>query len=103
MADDLRALEEQERDELSKVARSERATRLLENEYFVEAVKAVNDQLCSEFMHSAIDDEKTRTNARIGVDMLDRILKAVRHHVETGKIAKKNLTDIREKKSFLRR
>ena len=103
MADEIKALEEAERDELSKVSQAERANRVLESEVFVDAVKAVNDQLIAEFLHSPIDDESTRTNARIGVDMLDRILKAIRQHVDTGKIAETRLADIRKRKSFLRR
>ena len=54
-------------------------------------------------MTSAIDDDDTRRNARIGVDMLDRLLKAIRVHMETGKIAEASLAEIRQRKTFLSR
>lgn len=92
--------EDKAREELD---RANRARIILEDELFSDAVEAIKDQLWKDFAQSRIPDDDTRRNARIGVDMLDRILQSLRKHIETGKMAKKTLADIEAKKNWLKR
>ena len=91
--------EEKARQELY---RANRAKSIIEDELFLEAVEAVKDQLWRDFAQSKLDDDNLRRNARIGVDMLDRILSSLRKHIETGKMADKALADIEKRKLFKR-
>lgn len=91
--------EDKAREELN---RANRASRILEDDLFVDAVEAVKDHLWGEFAQSKLSDDDTRRNARIGVDMLDRILQSLRKHIETGKMAKVELAEIEKKGLFKR-
>ena len=89
--------EDKAREELD---RANRARVILEDDLFLAAIDAIKDQLWSDFAKSRIDDDNLRRNARIGVDMLDRILSALRHHITTGKFAVKTLAEIEEKRKW---
>ena len=68
-----------------------------------DAVEAVKDQLYKDFAASPLDDDKMRLSARIGIDILDKILSALRKHMDTGKFAAQSLADIERKRSLLGR
>lgn len=88
-------------DEAKAVAERDRAhaaARLLEDPLMVEAVQACNDKLWREFAESPISDDETRRNARIGLDMLNRIVANLRKHIESGKLADKYLADLEKER-----
>lgn len=86
--------EDKAREELN---RASRAKVIYEDPIFAEAVEALKARLWDEFATSEINDDDTRRNARIGLDMLDRILKSFKHHMETGKFAALELASLEKK------
>lgn len=80
------------------IHRAHQVSQTLDSAVFKEAVEAVKQRLYEEFSRSELDDDRGRLYARIGMDVLDRILKHLRHHVQTGKLAKTALAEIEEKK-----
>jgi hypothetical protein len=96
-------LADQESRAYKELHRAHRAEQIYGDELFEEAVAAVKDQLWEDFARTELSDDDTRRNARIGLAMLDGILKSLRRHIETGKMAKKSLADVEAKRSWLQR
>lgn len=106
MADD-RSEEERLADTETKarqeLSRAHRAERIYGDDLFKAAIEAVRDKLWEDFARSALSDDETRRNARIGLAMLDGILKALKYHIDTGKLAKESLTEVESKRTWRRR
>ena len=96
-------LADDEKKARGQINRAHQANRLLESELFQGAVEAVKDQIWREFIASDLDDDQKRRNCRVGLEILDRILSQMRHHVQTGKLATGHLTDIEKRRDFLQR
>ena len=96
-------LADAERKAHQELDRANRARQIMEDPLFRDAVEAVKDQLYKDFAASPLEDDKQRLSARIGIDMLDRVLTSLRKHVETGKMAALSLADIDRKKTMMQR
>lgn len=104
---DDRSPEERLADEESRafkeLDRSNKCKAILEDEFFVAAVEAIKQQLYEEFARSPLEDDTQRLRARLGIDMLDKILSQLRHHIQTGKMAQVALTEIEQKRRWFNR
>ena len=78
--------------------RAHRAKRIYEDELFVDAVEGIKERLWKDFSQSKLDDDTLRLQARIGIDMLDKICGAFRKHMENGKLAQRDLSLVEERK-----
>lgn len=78
--------------------RARQARAIVENPLFKEAVDACNDHIWGQFAKSEFSDDQTRRNARIALDLLDRLLKNLKRHIETGKMADQNLVNIEDER-----
>lgn len=83
--------------------RARHAQNLLENPLLNEGIQAIKDQLWAEFSQSPLDDDRCRLQARMGVDMLDRILKYLKKKVKDGDVADLALTEIKRKRGLFKR
>ena len=85
---------DEERRAFQELDRAQQADNLINNPLLKDAVEAVKDQLWQEFQQKDFNDDRGRLAAQIGLSMLDRILKNIREHIRTGKMAKVKLTDL---------
>ncbi len=99
--DELESLAADEQQRIAERDRAHRAARMLEDDLFVGAVEAVKDDLWQSFAGSELDDDVRRKNARIGLDLLDKIIAGLRSHMETGKMAESQLAEIEKKRKRL--
>lgn len=91
-------LDDQEVTATREAERARQAARIVDNPLFKEAVAACNDKIHDEFARSKLSDDETRRNARIAIDLLDRLLKNLKHHIETGKMANQTLVNIEDER-----
>lgn len=84
---------DQEKKTFAELHRAQEADTLLNNPLLKEAVEAVKDQLWTEFQAKDLNDDRGRLVTQVGLEMLNRVLKQLRYHVETGKLAKAGLSD----------
>ena len=87
---------------IAETERAGRAKRLLDDDLLKEAIEAVKDRIWRDFASSppGIAGDEARRDARLGLDVLDKILGQLRHHVQTGKLAQEQLgmfAKVREK------
>lgn len=82
-----------------KIARAQergaKAKTLLEDEIFQEAVRAVSDEYFNAWTNTAPNDTAGRENLWRALKSLDKIVKHLRTVVQNGKIASKDLADIK--------
>ena len=95
-------LDAEEQRRIAETDRAARAKRLLDDELFKAAIDAVKDRIWRDFATSApgIEGDEARRLDRTGLDVLDRILGQLRHHVQTGRLAAEQLgmlAKVREK------
>jgi hypothetical protein len=96
-------LADQESRARKEVQLEQKASNILDSPLLKDAIEAVKDQLYKEFAASALEDDNLRLRARIGIEMLDRVLKHLRHHIDTGKMARVALAEVEEKKRQARK
>ena len=96
-------LADQEKHAHDELHRAHRASQILEDDLFKEAIAAIRGGFQKDFEDSDLNDDDTRRNARIGIEILTRILRALKHHVDTGKMAQVSLSEIEQRRSFLQR
>lgn len=96
-------LADEEKRAREEINRAQQADRLLEGQLFKEAVEAIKDQFWKEFVGSdpTGEGDDLRRNARVGMEILDRILTSLRHHVKTGKLASTQMALIEQRKKSL--
>ena len=75
----------------AELDRANRAKRIYEDELFKGAVEGIKEKLWDEFLQTPFSDDDTRKNIRIAFEMLDRICKSFRKHMDQGKIARRDL------------
>jgi hypothetical protein len=80
-----------ERQLLAERERGHQVKQILDNRHFQDAVEAVKDRLWQEFCLSKLDDEDMRYRVRLQLDLLSSLLRALRHHIETGEMAHTSL------------
>lgn len=88
--------------------RGERAKAILDDPLFKDAVRHVRDGAVREFTGSELWDDRTRTLARLKVDVLSGVVGELSRHMSDGKAAEKKLGQLRSaletaKKRILRR
>lgn len=83
--------------------RGHRAQRILEDEIFVGAVKAVKDNAHSLFQKADPHDLEALQMARITLSCVEAVEKQIVHHMNTGKFAKTALERIQELKDFAKK
>ncbi len=103
MADDRSPAERQadeERDAYRKIDQAQKVSQLLDSKAFKDATEAIMDQLLyRDLPNCAADDDRGRYRVQVGVEMLNLIIKNLRHHIDTGKLAQSSLAHMeREKK-----
>ena len=94
MSDRLDAALQDEAKRRDEVNRGERAKRILDDTLFKEAVEAVRDDIYGAFASSGIADDDARRIARLRLDVLNRVLKDLEHHMQTGELATEQLPAI---------
>jgi limonene-1,2-epoxide hydrolase len=82
--------------------RAHRAARMLEDDLFKDAISEIREWCHQQWENSPIDDVKGRENLRIMVGVVNRFEHIFAKHVETGKLALKQINDLQEKRSRLR-
>jgi len=82
--------------------RAHRAARMLEDDLFTDAISEIRDWCHEQWESSPIDDVKGRENLRIMIGVVNRFEKIFATHVETGKLALKQISDIEERRKRLR-
>lgn len=87
----------------AELDRAHRAARLLDDDLFKAAVEGIKDGLWREFSTSALDDDRRRLHIRLQLGLLDDLLKHIRRHVETGKLASRQLAQTGEKRRLWRK
>lgn len=84
---------DQEKKTFAELRRAQEADTLINNPLFKEAVEVVKDQLWTEFQAKDFNDDRGRLAVQLSLDMLNRVLKHIREHIRTGKLAKAGLSD----------
>lgn len=96
-------LNDQEKRAHDELHRAQRAKQIIEDELFVAAVEATKERIWDDFAKSKLQDDVTRRDARISLHVLDGILKNLRHHMETGKLASATLKEVKQRRDWLAR
>ena len=98
-------LDAEERRRRVELDRAGQAKRLREDTLFKEAVEAVKDRIWKDFANSppGADGDEARRNARTGLDVLNQILGQLLHHVQTGKLAERQLSMLERVREKLKR
>lgn len=91
-------LDKREDRALEEIDRAARAKAIFEDDLFKEAVDAVQQQLYTQFAATDAAHVIELQRANIGMQMLDRVLKLLRSHVDTGKLAEVTLNEVRAQK-----
>lgn len=73
--------------ELAEIKRGERASEVLENPLFKEAVTKVRDGIINSMASSALGDAETHNRLVIAMQLLNQIEKQLKDVVATGKMA----------------
>lgn len=76
--------------------RAHRAKVILEDPLFTAAVEGIRNTFLKAFSESSLEDDRARLHARIGLGTLERLLKDLEYHIETGKFAAKTLEELGE-------
>ena len=96
-------LADEEKRAHDELHRAQRAQSILEDDLFRDAVAKIRDQFERDFYDSDLNDDDTRRTARIGIEILTKILKSLKHHMGTGKFARVELEQVEQRRSFLQR
>ena len=100
MQDD-RSPEEKLADEEKKahqdINRAHEVSQLLESKAFKEAVVAIMHRLAFDELPNCRSDEDRR-EVQAGMVMLNRLVKSLKEHMRTGRLAKESLIDIERRK-----
>jgi hypothetical protein len=99
----LKTLENEEGLARQRQERARRADALLRNEMLNQAFEDVRKKLYHEFCTAKYPDNETRLRAEVGADMLNRVMREVYGHIQSGKVADAALTKIDLERRFLRR
>jgi len=81
-----------------EINRGRDAAQLLENPLLVDAFASIRKDLQGNWMAAPVRDAEGRERIWLMTKMLERLEGAIRMHVETGKMAARQLTDLEEKK-----
>jgi hypothetical protein len=82
---------------LEEVKRGERAEEVLNNPLFIEAVAKVRDGIIVSMASSPLGDEQTHNRLVIAMQLLNQIEKQLTGVMQTGKMAKLQVTNPIEK------
>jgi predicted nucleotide-binding protein (sugar kinase/HSP70/actin superfamily) len=76
----------------NEVQRAEEAARLLENPLFKSAMQDVEDRLIHTMKAVNLNDKETHSRLVTALWVADQVRNAIRRHIETGKLARKELS-----------
>lgn len=102
-SDEIDRLRQEAADRQKEVSRGEQAKRIYEDALFKEAVEAVRDRIWDQFSRCPVADDRGLLVARIKLECMDEVLRELRHHMDTGKMASQHLPLIRRTLDALRR
>lgn len=80
---------------LDEIKRGEQAERILDNEIYKEAFTAVKDNIIDAMQRSPLSDEVTHNRLVIALQTLNQIQKALTDIMQTGKMAKIQVNDLK--------
>ena len=83
-------------EQLSEIKRGERASEVLENPLFKEAITKVREGIINSMSISALGDAETHNRLVIAMQLLNQIEKGLKDVVQTGKMAAIQTTDKRK-------
>ena len=83
--------------------RGHRAQAILEEPLFIEAVQAVRDEAHKAFKAAKPEDTQALQTARLGLEVTERLLTKLTHHMRTGQLASERLGWIEAMKERARR
>lgn len=75
-----------------EVQRADEAERLLTNPLFLSAMQDVEERLVQTMKHTALNDKETQARLVTALWVTDQVRNAIRRHIETGKLARKELS-----------
>lgn len=76
----------------NEVQRGEEAERLLTNPLFLSAMQDVEDRLIKTMKAVNLNDKETHSRLVTALWVADQVRGAIRRHIETGKLARKELS-----------
>jgi hypothetical protein len=76
----------------NEVQRAEEAERLLTNPLFLSAMQDVEARIVQTMKQTALNDERTQSRLVTALWVSDQVRNAIRRHIETGKLARKELS-----------
>ncbi len=83
-------------EQLSEIKRGERASEVLENPLFKEAITKVREGIINSMSISALGDAETHNRLVIAMQLLNQIEKSLKDVVQTGKMAAIQTSDKRK-------
>jgi len=83
-----------------EVARSQDAQALLENPLLIEAFDAIEKEIDKEWKQSKANDADAREKLYLMNRLLAKLKGQIQTHVQTGRLAQKQLIDLRERRSW---
>ncbi len=83
-------------EQLSEIKRGERASEVLENPLFKEAITKVREGIINSMSISALGDAETHNRLVIAMQLLNQIEKGLKDVVQTGKMAAIQTSDKRK-------
>ena len=81
-----------------EVAKGEKAQIILEDELFKEAIQSIKEDYMNQFVGTSYKDSDARTALWIAIHQLDKIVGHLTELMNTGKLASKQLEDIKNLK-----
>jgi len=81
-----------------EISRGDRAKTIIEDELFKETVVAIKANYMSQFLATSFKDSDGRTAIWIAIHQLDKILGHLTELMNTGKLASKQLEEIKKPK-----
>lgn len=76
----------------NEVQRADEAERLLTNPLFLSAMQDVEDRLIKTMKSVNLNDKETHSRLVTALWVADQVRGAIRRHIETGKLARKELS-----------
>lgn len=79
-------------DRQNEVQRAEEADRLLTNPLFLSAMQDVEQRIIHTMKSASLNDKEVHSRLVTALWVTDQVRNAIRHHIETGKLARKELS-----------
>lgn len=79
------------RQAFQEITLAQKAKVILEDPLVISAIEAMKQSAWDDFSKSLINDDHARLVARIEIDVLDKFVKTLKSHLNTGKLAQETI------------